>query len=42
MRHWFLSADLLNRGQYGPFTDEELAKAYLRISASPARNDGRM
>ncbi|MGA5757779.1 AAA family ATPase [Nonomuraea bangladeshensis] len=31
LRHWFLFADLLNRGQHGPFTDEELVQARLRF-----------
>ncbi|MEV4085718.1 ATP-binding protein [Nonomuraea fuscirosea] len=42
LRHWFLSADLLNREQYGPFTDEELTEAYLRIFGSSHQESGRM
>ncbi|MEW9551880.1 hypothetical protein [Nonomuraea sp. NPDC050783] len=42
LRHWFLHADLLNREQYGPFTDEELTEAYLRIFGTPHQNDDRM
>ncbi|MEU7837983.1 ATP-binding protein [Nonomuraea sp. NPDC049129] len=42
LRHWFLFSDLQNREQHGPFTDEELAEACLRIFGSPARDGGRM
>ncbi|MEV5897472.1 hypothetical protein [Nonomuraea fuscirosea] len=42
LRHWFLSADLLNREQYGPFTDEEPTEAYLRIFGSSHQKSGRM
>jgi len=41
LRHRFLFADLLNRRQYGPFTDEELTEAYLRIFGASHQNGGR-
>ncbi|MDA0636172.1 ATP-binding protein [Nonomuraea sp. MCN248] len=42
LRQWFLFADLLNREQYGPLTDEELTEAYLRIFGASHQNGGRM
>ncbi|MEU6782399.1 ATP-binding protein [Nonomuraea angiospora] len=42
LHHSPLCADLLRREQQGPFTDEALAEARMRIFGSPAQDGGRM